>query len=168
MKRTLILILIILLLAGCASAPVEQETPTSSPIVTEPVSTPTETIPLAKVSFTLYLPDENAEHFLETTIETDQITAEGVLKLLQEHDVMPDSVALNSFSSEGSQLIMDFNQAFGDLVCSTGTAGELMITGSVFNTFLNAFQADSIVFTVEGEILESGHVIYDFPITHMD
>ena len=32
----------------------------------------------------------------------------------------------------------------------------------VVNTFLDAFQAESVYFTVDGQILESGHVIYDF------
>ena len=39
-----------------------------------------------------------------------------------------------------------------------------MVVGSVVNTFLDAFQAESVYFTVDGQILESGHVIYDFAI----
>jgi len=65
-------------------------------------------------------------------------------------------------------LNIDFNRSFADLICSMGTAGELMITGSVVNTFLSAFQAESVYFTVDGEILESGHVIYDFPLTFVE
>ena len=40
-----------------------------------------------------------------------------------------------------------------------------MITGSVVNTYITAFQAESVYFTINGNILESGHVVYDFPLT---
>ena len=59
-------------------------------------------------------------------------------------------------------LKLDFSEEFRTALCSTGTAGERMICGSVVNTFLTAYGAQSVFFTAEGEIIESGHVIYDF------
>ena len=43
-----------------------------------------------------------------------------------------------------------------------------MIMGSVVNTYLSAYDAESVFITVNGEILETGHMIYDFPITYME
>ena len=170
MKSFLIMLLLCALLAGCTTAPAAPITPleTQPPVTEELPTEPPATAPATTVIYTLYIPNDDAETFTEVTIETDQISAEHVLTALQEYDVLPDTVKLNAFGSSGTQLIMDFNRAFGDLICATGTSGERMITGSVFNTFLNAFQADSVVFTVEGEILESGHVIYDFPIGYIE
>ena len=170
MKSFLMILLLCALLAGCAAPPEAPITvlDTQPPVTAELPTEPSATAPAATVTYTLYIPNDDAETFTEVTIETNQISSEHVLAALQKYDVLPENVALNAFGSSGSQLTMDFNRPFGDLISSTGTSGERMITGSVFNTFLNAFQAESIVFTVEGEILESGHVIYDFPIGYIE
>ena len=169
MKRILSVIMICMLLAGCAAA-VEQESPTILPIIetdpTEPETVATE--PPLMLIYQIYLPNDNADGFDVQTVESSQITPESVLKELCDRNVLPDTVVINSFDVDGAQLNIDFNQPFADLICSMGTAGELMITGSVVNTFLSAFQAESVYFTINGQILESGHVIYDFPLTFVD
>lgn len=174
MKRILTILLICVLLAGCAAAAGQQE-PTILPVIeTDPTQLPTtETEPPATqmpmlLVYQLYLPNDNADGFEVQTVETTEITADSVLAELQSRGALPESVAVNRFSSEGTQLNIDFNQPFADLICSMGTAGELMITGSVVNTYLSAFQAESVFFTVNGEILESGHVVYDFPLTFVE
>jgi hypothetical protein len=120
------------------------------------------------LSYQIYLPNDNADGFEIENIETDRITSQSVLEELKNRGALPQTVEINAFIFEGTQLTLDFNQAFGDLICSMGTAGELMITGSVVNTYLSAFQAESVYFTVNGKILESGHVIYDFPLTFVE
>ena len=169
MKSIVIILLLGALLAGCAATPMAPATPDTQPLTAaEPSTESQETTTAAMLQYTLYLPNDDAETFTQVTIETDQISADNLLATLKEYAIIPDTVVLNSFGSDDTQLIMDFNQSFGDLICATGTSGERMITGAVFNTFLNAFQAESIMFTVEGAILESGHVIYDFPITYIE
>ena len=174
MKRILTILLICVLLAGCAAAAGQQE-PTILPVIeTDPIQLPTtETAPPATqmpmmLVYQLYLPNDNADGFEVETVETTEITADSVLAELQSRGALPEAVAVNRFSIEGTQLNIDFNQPFADLICSMGTAGELMITGSVVNTYLSAFQAESVFFTVNGEILESGHVVYDFPLTFVE
>ena len=175
MKRILTLLLICVLLAGCAAAAQQQE-PTILPIIeTDPTQIPTTletespaTEAPVMQSYQIYLPNDNADGFEVEVIETTEITADSVLAELQGRGALPDAVAINQFSIEGTQLNIDFNQPFADLICSMGTAGELMITGSVVNTYLSAFQAESVFFTVNGEILESGHVIYDFALTFVE
>lgn len=185
MKSLLIILILFALLTGCTTGQVDPTTTPTVPTTTtentqlsvteKDPTVPLETVPATPaesptntVIYMLYIPNDDVETFTEVTIETNQINAENVMAALQEYHVLPDTVTLNQFGSSGTQLIMDFNQAFGDLICATGTSGERMITGSVFNTFLNAFQAESVVFTVEGEVLESGHVIYDFPIGYIE
>lgn len=169
MKRFLTVLLICALLAGCAVS-ADKEEPTVLPIIDSEAPTtaseaPTEVLTPAMMTYQVYLPNDNADGFDTVTVEVAYIDHVSVLQELQSRGALPESVVINSFSSEGTQLNIDFNRAFADLICSMGTAGELMITGSVVNTYLSAFQAESVFFTVDGEILESGHVVYDFPLT---
>ena len=168
MKKILIVILSLLLLTGCSGIQEPEKTTVEPTLPPEEPTVPTVPMPtepnVPELSYDIYLPNDNADGWIIETVCCHQITPDGVLQELKTRGALPEHVAINTFGSEGSQLQIDFNQAFGDLVCSTGTSGELMIVGSVVNTFLSAFQAESLVFTVNGEILESGHVIYDEPL----
>lgn len=128
-------------------------------------TTPTESLDMV-FTYTVYTPNENADGLNEEVIETNVVNPESVLAELQKRNVLPEDVVVNSCSIDDGLVNIDFNQAFADVICSTGTSGELMVVGSVVNTYLSAFGADSIYFTVDGEILESGHTIYDFVMSY--
>ena len=168
---------------------ISTQTPTTEPPITEPVTEevpiePTEieieinteltetietvsTEPLDMVfTYTVYIPNENADGFSEEVIETNVVNPESVLAELKKRNVLPEDVVVNSCSIDDGLVNIDFNQAFADVVCSMGTSGELMVVGSVVNTYLSAFGTDSLYFTVDGEILESGHTIYDFVMSY--
>lgn len=170
MKKVLCAIFAVILLIGLAAC---SKSPTTTPSVTTPTETETTgnfteepietTSPL--VSYTMYIPNDNANGFVTDTVQTDDISADSVLAELKKRNALPDGVSIHSFYMENGLITIDFNQAFSDVVCSMGTSGELMIVGSVVNTFLDAFQAEKVSFTVDGEFLESGHTIYDFPMS---
>ena len=148
MKRFLLILLCCFLLSSCAKA--------------EPA--PTEA---AQQYFSVYYGDENAEKLLSTQVQVPQIDESTVIGQLIAAGVLQEGIAVNSLEQIDGVLYIDFNRAFAEIVCSMGTSGEYIIIGSTVNTFLNAFQCTSMVFTVDGEILESGHVIYDFPLEFM-
>ena len=159
MKKILIF-LCVLLLAGCCTPKPDVSTPTQA-------SNHASSEPLVTESYLIYLPLEGADGFERITLNVPEISPEGVLSELQNHNVLPETVMINQLEVKDIQLNLDFNQAFADLVCSTGTAGELMIIGSVVNTYLSAYQSynvECVLITVEGSSWESGHVIYDIPI----
>ena len=179
MKILILLAALCVCLAGCfppgraamseTAAPTQAQTDATAQITSLPtdVSEPSQA-PTALLTYTLYLPNENADGFVPQTVQTDRITADSLLMELQMAGVLPDTVIINAFGSQGDHLILDFNSSFATAVNAMGTSGERMIIGSLVNTFLNAFQVQSLVFTVEGELLESGHVIYDFPLTFFE
>lgn len=153
MKRPLCAILSAAMLFGsvaCGGTPGENQPPK-------------ETTPLQPYS--VYVPNDNADGFDIKTVSTEEISAETVLAGLKEQNVLPDAVSINAFGIDGGAITMDFNQAFADAVCSMGTSGELMMVGSVVNTFLDAFAAESLYFTVDGHVFESGHETYDSGMT---
>ena len=155
MKKFLCILFVTMMLYGLAAC-------NKSP-VTQPTDSQNATNPL--LSYSLYTPNDNADGFHTETISTEDLSAETVLTELKKQNVLPDTVSMNSFNIDNGLITIDFNQAFADIVCSMGTSGELMIVGSVVNTFLDAFQAESVYFTVDGQILESGHETYDFNMT---
>ena len=157
MKKITLLVIACLILAGC-SVP-------KSPSPASPIPAATETIPAQLVTYTLYLPNENADGFQTEKISIAEISPEIILTQLQENGVIPEDVIINTFEIKNTDIYMDFNQPLANAINSTGSSGELMIVGSIVNTYLSAYNAETLYFTINGEILESGHVIYDFPIS---
>jgi hypothetical protein len=147
-KRICALILILLLLptlslTGCKPEK-DPDTPQTHPIV-------------------LYLPNENADGFISKAAVTDG-TVEDIIKLLIGEKAIPEGCVANSFNISDKNGTLDMNAAFGQAVNQQGTAGEYLLLGSLINTLLTYFQLDTITLTVNGETLESGHIIYDSPL----
>ena len=176
MKKLIALLLCGLLLCGCAPFTPVTESPTEPPteIVTEepteniteaPTEEPTEP-PL--VSVTIYHGNENADGFVTTEFEVEEITAEVLVEKLMEVGVLSETVILNAMEDEEGHLNLDFNSAFADQINTMGTSGERILMGSVVNTFLTAFDAGTVSVRVDGQILESGHVIYDEPMGFLE
>ena len=163
-------LLFCLLLTGC-TVPTVPQPQTSLTTDALPNNVDTTLSPEATdllIPVNIYVPDENAENFntIPTVIQTEDATL--IVNLLIEHSILNDDILLNSIELNGTQLNLDFNQGFMNQLCSYGTAGERMMMGCVVNTFLSVYDAESVFITVNGEILESGHVIYDFPMTYFE
>lgn len=60
---------------------------------------------------------------------------------------------------------LDMNDVYADAVRASGTAGEEMLVYSLVNTFASARNAKSVMLTVGGKPLQSGHNIYDYALT---
>lgn len=158
MKKLFALLLCCLLLTGCAFVPKEQPEQPDKPA--EPTEAPT----TASVTFFLYTPNENVDGFERREVTLGTLDAQAILELLIAEDVLNENVALNSVELQDDQLLLDFNSAYFDQLVTYGTSGELMMMGSVVNTYLDAYDAETVVITANGEIMESGHVVYDFPL----
>ena len=168
MKKLIVFALCCLMLTACVpAAPAPTQPSETQPEVTQPQPTYTEPLPTETepVTFTVYWGNENADGLLSAEVQVPEINEEAVIAELVKAGAIPEGVAVNELTREGDQLNIDFNEAFLNYLYTMGTSGELMLTGSVVNTFLSAYGAESVMFTVNGEIVESGHVIYDFPLS---
>ena len=168
MKKLIALLLCALLLCGC--------TPEAQP--TEPVTDPTEataepevqmaTVPetLPEVlTITIYHGNANADGFETTEFEVEQRNVDILMEKLIEVGALNEDVVLGSMQFKDGGLVLNFNDAFADQLNTMGTSGERMMVGSVVNTFLTAFnKVDKVSILVGGQIVESGHVIYDEPM----
>ena len=164
MRKLLSILLCCVLLTGCVIIaqpqtiiPTDTAKPTDATESTETQTDPTEEL----VTFTVYTPDENLIGFIATEVTASR---ESALEALIAAGVMNEGIAVNSVELDGKLLKLDLNSAFADLINQQGTTGERMVMGSLVNTYLSAYQSETVLITVEGQILESGHVIYDFPM----
>lgn len=121
----------------------------------------------------IYYGDSNAEHLTSEIVEEEEVTPELLVNKLVEHQILSSGTKVNSFKEtdskdNGKQLEVDFSMEFQDALFSQGTSGEFIMLGSVVNTFLDAYDADSMLITVEGNTLESGHCIYEKPMRYCE
>jgi hypothetical protein len=190
MKKLWILALVICLLAGCtaaepgttASTQAHQKPPATPTQATDPTSTaptspePSETAPTTPttqptdppvdttVTFLLYHPDEAWMGFETVELTIDTLDPHRIIAHLIEYGVLKSDVALNSAEVVDSQLNLDLNNAFLMQIYSMGALGEALLMGSLVNTFFSAYECESMMVTVDGEIIHSGHVDYDHPM----
>lgn len=157
MKKALPLILLgCLLLTGCGST---TSAPTAAVETTEPLEI-----------LTVFSPNENADGFVKTDIAVPSITDAVIIQQLVNVGVLAEDTSVStvmevSTDTGKATLEADFNDALRQSLLPMGTAGEYVLMGCVVNTFLTAYQADAITITVEGEVLETGHSVYDQPLT---
>lgn len=159
MNKLILIFLCMLLLTGCAasgvSAPSESINQTEASIQAKP----------ATATLAVYSSNANADGLVRSEVQVEQINETVIVEQLIAKDILPQDAAVNSLTQNEKQLAIDFNTAFQTRLFSLGTAGESLLIQSVVNTFLEAYGAESVVLTINGAALESGHAVYDFPLT---
>lgn len=112
----------------------------------------------------VYFSNTDATGFEIAEVTVAQLTPEALIAVLSTKGVLPADVQVNSFEqseADGEQAIdLDLSESFGIYLRSMGTSGEYIVMGSICNTFLEAYDADKIHITVDGEKLETGHAEY--------
>lgn len=132
----------------------QQDVSTNTAQNQEPVSYPV----------ALYLPNNNADGFKTKAAMTDGSAAD-IVDLLVQEGALPAGCAVLDFTVvSATSCAVDMNAAYGQAVTNTGTAGEYLRVGCLVNTLLMFYELDELVLTVEGDILETGHALYDQPL----
>lgn len=130
---------------------------------------------------TIYLPDDNAEYLIPTVVKTEK-TPMAVIQALVDAGALPEGTEVNkcmfksgstaiSFEEAldpdsvlGLKMEIDLSDAFAQAVEHTGTAGEIMLMGSVVNSLSYNFNTVSVMVYANGDIIETGHNVYDEPL----
>lgn len=117
------------------------------------------------ISLHIYSGDEQAENIVQKTVYVEEVTEQIVMEQLLEALLMDASCGLKgiTFGMHGGDkvIMLDMNQAFSDYLNLLGTSGEYIVMGSLANTFLDCYQCDLLLITVEGKVLKTGHNIYE-------
>ena len=122
----------------------------------------------SKYTINLYVGNSNADGFDVVSAGIQHKTAYSIIQALKANGAVASSVKANSLKHQGQHLILDLSQAFADDVSNSGSSGEYIKVGSVVNTFLDAFNATSITITVNGNNWETGHQVYDGPLSRFN
>ena len=113
----------------------------------------------------MYLSDDAAEHFVVRQEKAEAVDENTVFAALKAAGVIPEETKLLSFANDGGALTLDMSGEFAAHVNTLGTSGEYMALGSVVNTYLTAFGADTLTLLSDGAPLETGHNVYDQPLS---
>lgn len=166
MKKLIPLLLCCILLAGCINpnVPLETEPQGVTEIATAPATAPvTEPETAPSVTVTIYYGNANADGFETAEVEVEDLTMNVLVEQLIAHGVLPEDVHIGSMQIDGTCLNLNFSASFADYANTMGTSGEMILFGSVVNTFLTAWpEAETVYITAGGEIIETGHNVYDF------
>ena len=121
---------------------------------------------------TVYFSNKRADGLETEVISVEKITPETIIDHLAIHNIVSIDTKVNEFketAEEGRNLLkLDLSKAFGEYLKTMGTSGEIMIMAALTDTFLQAYEADALQLTVEGAVIETGHEIYEEPLTFTD
>lgn len=115
-------------------------------------------------SAVVYVPDEQGETLTPVGTDVADDSDQALVDALIAAGSLPEGAAVQSSSTTDGVLTLDMNAVYGDAVRSSGTTGESLLIYSLVNTFVQARGVDSVIITVDGAPLESGHEIYDYPL----
>lgn len=141
---------------GAAAGDVSADTITPDTELPEVVGEP--------VDVTIYYGNADADGFETKTVNIAGISADHLLQELAAVNVVSVGTAANSLRQEGVHLYLDLNENFSQYLNMMGTSGEYIVVGGVVDTFLDAYGAEDILITVDGNTLQTSHAIYDAPL----
>jgi len=96
--------------------------------------------------------------------EMASLTPESILTHLSRHNIVSIDTKVEKFREEQGEkekiLHLDLTKDFGEYLNTMGMQSEEIIMAALTNTFLDAYEADGIVVTVEGKTLKTTNYEY--------
>ncbi len=122
-------------------------------------------ITVQKPSATIYSITPDASQIVSKQVGYDQFDENTIFKALQENGVIPTSVAVNKISlftdKEVKTITVDFNMDLVDYLNTLSKSTEFGVTTAIANTYLDYFDGDRFIFTVNGKELRTNNKVYE-------
>lgn len=184
LKRNLAMLLtgmLLLLCGGCSDQSASPDGSDSSAASSSKVKTADKTVDdktaeqsaKDKLRTVVYYPDENAEKLLPVTITVDAADkyTQAVSRLIDGEPpqgavrIFPKHTKVKAVRVTGKTATVDFSQELVQQF-SGGSAGEVMLVGSLVDTLTEFAEVESVRITVEGKAIDtlSGHLDLSEPI----
>ena len=165
MKKKFVLWLILLMLlsvTGCTNETADIKTPEA---VQQPESVEEEE---EAVKVLVYYGNAAADGFEQKEVEIKGLTPKNLISELAKMNVVSIDTEVKNIEQDGKALKLDLSKGFSQYLNMMGSSGEYIVMGGLVNTFLTAYDGESILITVEGEALETGHTAYEGPLTFFE
>lgn len=144
-------------MTGCANKEDEVTTTEVTTVATEKTDNNT-------IKTTIYKPDDQAEELVSEEVEVKEVNENTLLEALKTNGVMNKDAKILSYELKNDTITIDFNKSVGTYFKKMGSAEESLKMQSMVKTLCENLKAKELKFTVEGEVLETGHQVYDLPI----
>lgn len=112
----------------------------------------------------IYFANKDASGFETEEVAMEDVSAEKIWEQLVAKGVVPADTQVISCTEktiDGEKALqLDLSEKFSTYLNGQGSSGEYLTVGCICNTFLDAFDGESIQITVDGKKLETGHAEY--------
>ncbi len=166
MKKRLVLWLTLLMMfsiTGCTNETADIKAPEIQPENGEEAAEEAE-----PVNVLIYYGNASADGFEQKEVEIMGLTPQNLIGELAKLNVVSIDTEVKSFEQDGKALKLDLSKGFSKYLNMMGSSGEYIVMGGLVNTFLDAYDGENILITVEGEMLETGHTSYEGPLTFFE
>ncbi|MDE6663390.1 MAG: GerMN domain-containing protein [Lachnospiraceae bacterium] len=123
-----------------------------------------------KIDVVIYYGNGASDKLNTEVSAMEQLTAENIISALAGHNIVPIGTKVNAFEAEekdkGKALQLDLDKAFREYLKTMNNESEKIILASITATFLEAYDAESIMITVDGKVLETNHAVYEEPFSN--
>lgn len=120
------------------------------------------------VNVLIYYGNAAADGFEQKEVEIKGLTPQNLISELAKLNVVSIDTEVIAFEQDGKALKLDLSKGFSKYLNMMGSSGEYIVMGGLVNTFLDAYDGENILITVEGEMLETGHTSYEGPLTFFE
>ena len=112
----------------------------------------------------IYFANKDASGFETEEVALEEVSAEKIWEQLVVKGVVPADTQVISCTEkmiDGKKALqLDLSEKFSTYLNGQGSSGEYLTVGCICNTFLDAFDGETIRITVDGKKLETGHAEY--------
>lgn len=121
-----------------------------------------------KIEVTIYYGNGASDKLSEDIKLMEEVTAENLINELAGHNIVSLGTKVNLFEEETEDgtkaLHLDLDKAFREYLRTMNKESENIIMASLTATFLEAYDAESIMITVDGSVLETNNATYEKPL----
>lgn len=120
-------------------------------------------------SVTLYFSDDAGTNFISYPVTLTNLVATNIVGALADMGILDSGVTVFAFThtvnGDETVISLDLNSAFAQQLASCPQGYGYMLIGSVVNTFLDAYDANSVVLTAGGKAITADGVTFSGPLS---
>lgn len=122
---------------------------------------------LKNVTTSIYYGNKSADGLKAEEKTFGELTETNLIAVLSRHNIVSIDTKVQKFevTEENGKVIiyLDLSKQFNDYIGMMGINGEYIVLAGLTNTFLDAYDADSMVLTIDGKTLKTKHDTYEKP-----